>query len=145
MAEEEINMGSSLSDASSVRKCHPGLLRHIACTTIDIDDDVLRAAKELARREKTTAGAIIRTDARGVECSDCDRARSQGRPRIPAFSERGAIVTNVQIDKSSERRMRSDEGTAQMEPSLPRRERKHRCLLLFPIQDQNCSVTITLA
>ena len=34
MAEEEIKMGSSLSDASSVRNCHAGLLRHIACTTI---------------------------------------------------------------------------------------------------------------
>src|SRR5580765_4572553 len=59
MAEEEITMGSSLSDASSVRNCHTGLLRHIVCTTIDIDDDVLRAVKGLARREKTTAGAII--------------------------------------------------------------------------------------
>jgi hypothetical protein len=28
-------------------------------TTLDIDDDVLRAAKELARREKKTAGAVI--------------------------------------------------------------------------------------
>jgi len=29
-------------------------------TTLDIDDDVLRAAKELARREKKTAGAVGR-------------------------------------------------------------------------------------
>ena len=28
-------------------------------TTLDIDDDVLRAAKDLARREKKTAGKII--------------------------------------------------------------------------------------
>ena len=28
-------------------------------TTLDIDDDVLQAAKELARRQKKTAGAVI--------------------------------------------------------------------------------------
>ena len=28
-------------------------------TTLDIDDDLLAAAKELARREKTTAGQIV--------------------------------------------------------------------------------------
>jgi hypothetical protein len=28
-------------------------------TTLDIDDDVLRAAKDLARREKKTAGKVI--------------------------------------------------------------------------------------
>ena len=28
-------------------------------TTLDIDDDVLQAAKDLARRKKKTAGAII--------------------------------------------------------------------------------------
>jgi len=28
-------------------------------TTLDIDDDVLQAAKELARRERKTAGAMI--------------------------------------------------------------------------------------
>ena len=28
-------------------------------TTLDIDDDLLAAAKELARRERTTAGEVI--------------------------------------------------------------------------------------
>jgi hypothetical protein len=59
-----------LSDTSSVRNRHAGLLRHIACTTIDIDDNVLRAAKELARREKTTAALTTRPEAATVEeCS----------------------------------------------------------------------------
>ena len=33
-------------------------------TTLDIDDDVLRAAKDLARRQKKTAGAVISALAR---------------------------------------------------------------------------------
>jgi hypothetical protein len=67
MAEEEIKMDPSLSDASRVRNCHAGLLRHIACTAIDIDDDVWRAAKELARREKTTPVVTTRPEAATVE------------------------------------------------------------------------------
>ena len=66
MAEEAIKMDPSLSDASRVRNCHACLLRHIACTAIDIDDDVLRAAKELARREKTTAVVTTRPEAATV-------------------------------------------------------------------------------
>ena len=45
-------------------------------TTVDIDDDVLQAAKELARRERKTTGRILSELAR-----------------------RGAIVTNEMIDQ----------------------------------------------
>ena len=35
-------------------------------TTLDIDDDVLQAAKEIARREKRTAGAVVSMLARSA-------------------------------------------------------------------------------
>jgi hypothetical protein len=72
-------------------------------TTLDIDDDVLRAAKELARREKKTAGAVI---------SELTRKALTAAPRserktiavhgFRPFPRRGAIVTNEQIDKLRE-------------------------------------------
>ena len=34
---------------------HHGIMR----TTLDIDDDVLRAAKELAQRERVSAGQVV--------------------------------------------------------------------------------------
>jgi hypothetical protein len=84
--------------------------RRIACTTIDLDDDVLRAAKELARREKTTAGAIISALTRKALNAPTATVREvKAVHGFRPFSKRGAIVTNVQIDKSSERRMRFDE------------------------------------
>jgi hypothetical protein len=47
-------------------------------TTLDIDDDVLNAAKDMARREHTRAGVAI-----------------SFRP----FPSRGAVVTNEAIDE----------------------------------------------
>ena len=72
-------------------------------TTLDIDDDVLRAAKELARREKKTAGTIISELAR--------RALNAAPPAVREpkavhgfrpFAKRGGLVTNAQIDKLRE-------------------------------------------
>jgi hypothetical protein len=70
-------------------------------TTLDIDEDVLRAAKELARRDKTTAGAVISQLARRALT-----APSAARPRQPKplhgfrpFRARGAVVTNERIDE----------------------------------------------
>jgi hypothetical protein len=70
-------------------------------TTLDIDDDVLEAAKERARRERTTAGKVI---------SDLARNALTAPPKAPAarepktrygfrpFPNRGGIVTNAAID-----------------------------------------------
>jgi hypothetical protein len=73
-------------------------------TTLDIDDDVLRAAKELARREKKTAGAIISELTRWALT-----APAHATARAPKavhgfrpFPKRGGIVTNAQIDKLRE-------------------------------------------
>jgi hypothetical protein len=70
-------------------------------TTLDIDEDVLQAAKEIARREKRTAGQVISALARSALAA----------PRAPAavrepravygfrpFPPRGGIVTNELID-----------------------------------------------
>jgi hypothetical protein len=74
-------------------------------TTLDIADDVLRAAKERARREKRTAGEVI---------SDLARSALTASPQAPArrarkalhgfrpFPKRGSIVTNELIDKLRE-------------------------------------------
>lgn len=72
-------------------------------TTLDIDEDVLLAAKELARREKKTAGAVISELTRRAltappQTQHAPKAVHGFRP----FPRRGGIVTNAQIDKLRE-------------------------------------------
>lgn len=78
-------------------------------TTLEIEDDVLLAAKELARREGTTAGHVISDLVRraltlaplpagGVK----EPAAIYGFRPLPS---RGGVVTNEQIDK-----LRDEEG-----------------------------------
>jgi len=88
------------------------LASRIMRTTLDIEDDVLFAAKEIARREKKSLGQVISDLAR--------RAFSQPAPagKTPRASEplakygihplparAGVIVTNELID-----RLRDEEG-----------------------------------
>jgi len=72
-------------------------------TTLDIDEDVLRAAKELARREKKTAGAVISELTRRALTAPPKGSR---QPTVVLgfrpFPKRGGIVTNEQIDKLRE-------------------------------------------
>jgi hypothetical protein len=74
-------------------------------TTLDLDDDVLACAKEIARRENKTAGRVLSELAR--------RALTQGGGAAPAaakrgpvaahgfrpFASRGAVVTNALVQK----------------------------------------------
>ena len=72
-------------------------------TTLDIDDDVLRAVKELARREKKTAGAVISELTRRALTAPPPAAReTRAVHGFRPFPRRGAIVTNTQIDKLRE-------------------------------------------
>ena len=72
-------------------------------TTLDIDDDVLRAAKELARREKKTAGAVISELTRRALTAPSPTTRaSKAVHGFRPFPKRGGIVTNEQIDKLRE-------------------------------------------
>lgn len=71
-------------------------------TTLDIDDDVLMAAKERARRERRSAGSVLSELARrGLS------ATSTGRPARADFGfqplpSRGGVVTNALIDELAE-------------------------------------------
>lgn len=74
-------------------------------TTLDIDEDVLRAAKELARRSKSTAGAVISELARKALATP-DTTPAAKAPEayygFRPFAKRGGIVTNELIDKLRE-------------------------------------------
>jgi hypothetical protein len=63
---------------------------------LDIEDDVLQAAKELSRREGGTAGQIISTLARrGLAMPNpaAGRKRSNFRGGVPLLPSRGEVVT----------------------------------------------------
>lgn len=74
-------------------------------TTLDIDDDVLSAAKERARREGKTMGEIMSELARTALTSP-RAAPSAGKPKalhgLRPFPKRGGLVTNDLIDKLRE-------------------------------------------
>lgn len=70
-------------------------------TTLDIADDVLRAAKELARREKKTAGEVISQLARrGLRASSTGEPPEQVEQFLGfrPFPSRGGVVTNEIVD-----------------------------------------------
>jgi hypothetical protein len=75
-------------------------------TTLNIDDDVLQAAKELARRERKTAGRILSELARRglTEAKDTSKRRTPKEAFLGfrPFARRGAIVTNEMIDRLRE-------------------------------------------
>ena len=73
-------------------------------TTIDIEDDVLLAAKELARRGGTTAGRVISSLVRQALTQPAAATASSAREPAAVygfrpFPSRGSVVTNEQVDK----------------------------------------------
>jgi hypothetical protein len=93
-----------MRDAISSRITDPGTPMR---TTLDIADDVLLAAKETARREKTSVGAVITELARraliqaapptpGRGASSASRLARLG---IQPKPKRGGIVTNETINR----------------------------------------------
>jgi hypothetical protein len=77
-------------------------------TTIDIDDDLLAASKELARHEGTTAGAVV---SRLLRQALTARGTSEPEARyaVPGFrpfpAKPGVVVTNEGLN-----RLRDEEG-----------------------------------
>jgi hypothetical protein len=77
-------------------------------TTLDIDDDLIAAAKEIARRERSTAGEVVsrllRRSLTGAEAST--RAPRAKRPAVAGFvpfpPRSGVLVTNDQVDRLRE-------------------------------------------
>ena len=70
-------------------------------TTLDIEDDVLQAAKELSQREGSTAGQIISALARrGLALPAAGRkSRSSTRGGVPLLPSRGEVVTLEQVQR----------------------------------------------
>jgi hypothetical protein len=79
-------------------------------TTLEIEDDVLLAAKELARRGGTTAGRVISDLVRQALTQPATaKVAGTGEPAavygFRPLPSRGGVVTNEQVDK-----LRDDEG-----------------------------------
>ena len=72
-------------------------------TTLDIDDDVLLAAKELARRSRKSTGKSLSDLARkGLADDEFKRSRKSSFLGFEPFPKRGGIVTNELIDRLRE-------------------------------------------
>jgi hypothetical protein len=85
-------------------------------TTLDIDDDVLQAAKELAAADKTTAGKVLSALARKALTgrAEVSESRSAGRPRLKdgwyVLPSTGRIVTHEMIERLIEQADLEDAG-----------------------------------
>jgi hypothetical protein len=75
-------------------------------TTLDIDDDLLAVAKELARREGATAGQVVsRLLRRSLTGGDLEQPVTSARARRrtvagfqPFPAKPGVLTTNEQVD-----------------------------------------------
>jgi hypothetical protein len=76
-------------------------------TTLDIDDDVLQAARERARREDKTIGTVVSELARrALTALPPPGPRGAREPKalhgFRPFPRRGGVVTNERIDQLRE-------------------------------------------
>jgi len=73
-------------------------------TTLDIDDDVLQAAKERAKRDKKTTGEVLSELARSALTTPSHPPARERKAvyGFRPFPRRGGIVTNELIDKLRE-------------------------------------------
>jgi hypothetical protein len=74
-------------------------------TTLDIEDDVLQAAKELAGKEGTTAGKVISSLARRGLHAQATPSAFEIRNGVPVFPSRGEVITLEKV-----RRIMDEEG-----------------------------------
>ena len=70
-------------------------------TTLDIDEDVLAAAKELAEHRKTTAGRVISDLARQALTRPADVPTGQ-RNGFSVLPRRGGVVTSELVARLAE-------------------------------------------
>jgi len=70
-------------------------------TTLNIEDDVLQAARELAQREGSTAGQIISSLARRGLAAPPGKPKKSSATRggVPLLASRGEVVTLERIQK----------------------------------------------
>ena len=77
-------------------------------TTLNIDDDLLFAVKELARGQSTSAGKVVSALLRQSLSHTCSDGETDPRQEPPAefgfrpFPSRGGVVTNELIDRIRE-------------------------------------------
>jgi hypothetical protein len=73
-------------------------------TTLDIDDDVLEAAKALGRQRNKTAGAVLSDLARAALTESASKPKKgrRGVGGFVPFESRGGLVTNELIDRLRE-------------------------------------------
>lgn len=63
-------------------------------TTLDIESDILQAAKEIAAREKSTAGAVISRLARkGLAPASVGLGETRVRNGVPVIAATGHVIT----------------------------------------------------
>ena len=67
-------------------------------TTLDIEEDVLLAAKELARHEGRTAGQVLSDLARKGLAAEAPKKFSL-RGGVPVFPSRGEIITSEKVQQ----------------------------------------------
>jgi hypothetical protein len=70
-------------------------------TTLDIDDDVLLAAKERARKEKISTGAALTQMARAglAQASSAMRRGKKSPLGITPLASRGEVITNEHVNR----------------------------------------------
>jgi hypothetical protein len=73
-------------------------------TTLDLDDDVLAAAKELARRQKLSAGAVVSKLLRealsnGSNTQKTSTINKTAKNGFVPFPSRGVVVSDALIDQ----------------------------------------------
>ncbi|MXZ33173.1 MAG: antitoxin [Gammaproteobacteria bacterium] len=71
-------------------------------TTLDLDADVLMAAKELAQRQQKTAGQIVSQLLRQALNQDSGDSGETGNYGFRPFASRGGVVTNTLINELRE-------------------------------------------
>ena len=71
-------------------------------TTLDIDDDVLAAAKELATARRTTAGQVISDLARASLTTRARAASLRVRNGFPVLPKTGAVLTTEMVERLAE-------------------------------------------
>jgi len=79
----------------------PRLMRHITCmrTTLDIDDDVLFAAKAMAASENKSVGKVISELARRALIRTTPRREPEYRNGFRLLPRTGKLITAEFIDK----------------------------------------------
>jgi hypothetical protein len=68
-------------------------------TTLDVDEDVLAAAKELASARKSTAGKILSQLARKALIGPAETEPLEYRNGVPLLPRAGMVITSEMVER----------------------------------------------